>query len=179
MLRLHNPISRHLSIALVALVSFATACTSSADGSSIEPDPAAASATAAGNGLNRKVEWVKVPAGSDPSAYVKTELERAKSDQKKLVLYVGAKWCEPCNHFHEATDRGELDAAFPDLRLVAFDHDEESNAIAALGCESKFIPMFSVPDAEGHCTRQQISGGIKGSGTVDYLAKKLRNLIGP
>lgn len=170
------PLRLFLSLpVLVALSALASACSSQ----SIEPDPSSSASAATTADAHRKVEWVKVPAGSDPRAYVKDELARAKADQKKLVLYVGAKWCEPCNHFHEATDRGELDAAFPDLRLVAFDHDEESSAIAALGCESQYIPMFSVPDDEGHCTRHKIQGGIKGASNVEFLSKKLRNLIGP
>ncbi|MFO0614501.1 MAG: thioredoxin family protein [Polyangiaceae bacterium] len=152
--------------------------------SSYDAAPEATSAPSATAGSTaaaapRKVEWVHVPAGADPHAYVKDELARAKADQKKLVLYVGAKWCEPCNNFHEATDRGELDEAFPDLRLVAFDHDDEASAISALGCDSNYIPMFSVPDEEGRCTRRQIQGGIKGANNVAFISKKLRNLIGP
>lgn len=145
------------------------------------PEPAASGtpASAPSGAAPRKVEWVKVPAGAEPHTWVKSEVERAKADQKKLVLYVGAKWCEPCQNFHAATERGELDAAFPDLRLVQFDHDDEADTIAELGCGSNYIPLFSVPDAEGHCTRKQISGGIKGTNNVAFLTDKLRKLIGP
>lgn len=167
------PLAAAIGLSLVVLA----ACDTPAPATKESATPETSGGVAAA--VPQKVEWVKVPAGSEPTAWVKQELARAKADQKKLVLYVGAKWCEPCNHFHEATDRGELDAEFPDLRLVSFDHDDEAATIAALGCESQYIPMFSVPDAEGHCTRRQIQGGIKGAGTVAFLSKKLRNLIGP
>lgn len=162
--------------ALVAATALA-ACSST----EASPEPRASSSAKATGSSSApgKVEWVKFPAGTNASTWVKSELERAKADQKKLVLYVGAKWCEPCQNFHEATERGELDAAFPDLRLVAFDHDDEADTIAELGCGSHYIPMFSVPDSNGHCSRQQIQGGIKGTSNVAFLTEKLRGLIGP
>lgn len=170
--------------ARVVCAAFAAVVVSACSSPEATPEPMASGAssaapTAPGAGAQGKVEWVKVPAGAEPRAWVKSEVERARADQKKLVLYVGAKWCEPCQHFHEATERGELDAAFPDLRLVQFDHDDEAATIAELGCGSNYIPLFSVPDADGHCTRKQIQGGIKGTNNVAFLTDKLRKLIGP
>src|SRR5258708_3032885 len=78
------------------------------------PDPGA-SASTSGSLPKQHVEWVQIPIGMDGAAFVKNELARAAGDKKKLIVYVGATWCQPCQHFHKAAEAGELDSTFPDL----------------------------------------------------------------
>src|SRR5579871_5708124 len=151
---------------VVALALSATGCGTT----SASPDPPPSSSTLSGSSArNRKVEWVALPKQGDPAAFVRTEIERARHDEKKLVIYVGAKWCEPCQRFHQAAEAGSLDASFPDLRLIDLDHDADEAAVGGLGCGSQMIPLFSLPDATGHCTDQRAEGGIKGDGAVSYI----------
>jgi thiol-disulfide isomerase/thioredoxin len=122
---------------------------------------------------------VKIPAGKDPSQFVVGEMARAQVDKKKLVIYVGASWCEPCRHFHEAAESHALDAAFGDVRFIDLDHDQDAAALSALSCDSKLIPLFALPGADGRCSDRRVEGGIKGDGAVAYLAPRLRTLLGP
>ena len=54
--------------------------------------------------------------GSDAARVVVDERARAKSDGRDLVVYVGAKWCEPCQHFHRAAKRGTSTPSSPTSR---------------------------------------------------------------
>jgi thiol-disulfide isomerase/thioredoxin len=144
------------------------------------PDPAASSAPASTTSPKPpNVEWVTVPEGAEPAAFVTSELARAKSDHKKLLVYVGATWCEPCQRFHKAAQAGELDNVFPDIRLVDLDADKDAAIVDALDCRSQLIPLFSMPDESGHCSAKRVEGGIKGDGAVGYIAPRLRSLLGP
>ena len=126
-----------------------------------------------------KVEWVKLPRGVEASAFVRSEMQRALGDKKKLVIYVGAASCEPCRRFHEAADAHALDAAFGDLRFIDLDHEEDEAALVALSCESQMIPLFALPTGDGRCSDRRVEGGIKGDGAVAYMSPRLRTLVGP
>jgi thiol-disulfide isomerase/thioredoxin len=115
----------------------------------------------------------------EPASFIKSQLDRAKQDKKKLLVYVGATWCEPCQRFHKAAEAGELDTVFPDLRFIDLDDDADASVIAELGCASRLIPLFAIPDANGHCTERRVEGGIKGDGAVGYMSPRLRALVGP
>lgn len=123
------------------------------------------------------VEWVKIPGTADPQVFMQAELARAAAEQKKVVLYVGARWCEPCQRFHEAAKSGALDAELGDVRFVDLDHDDHATVIEALGCESKLIPLFSVPSADGRCSDRRVEGGIKGGGAVGFILPKLLEIL--
>jgi hypothetical protein len=132
------------------------------------PDPASAGS---------RVEILPAPANEDLKATVQREVARAKADGRDLLVYVGATWCEPCKHFHDAAAAGELDKVFPTLRLVEFDLDRDRERLLQAGYRSKMIPLFAVPRADGTGSGQQIEGSIKGSGAVDEITPKLRDLI--
>jgi len=164
--------SRVIRLAALALVLGARCGTTNAG-----PDPAAsASPRAQPTG---KVEWVKMPADVAPASFIVSELARAEKDKKKLVIYVGATWCEPCQRFHEAANAGQLDAQFPDLRLIELDRDADDAILGGLACGSRLIPLFALPDPAGHCTDRRVEGGIKGEGAVAYIGPRLRTLLGP
>ena len=125
-----------------------------------------------------KVEIVAVPAGTeDLITIVQREAARAQKDGKKLVLYVGAEWCEPCKRFHAAAEAGELDRTFPDLRLLELDRDRDEARLARAGCLSKLIPLFAVPDAQGRCSDRRIEGSIKGPGAVAEISPRLAAIL--
>lgn len=132
-----------------------------------EPPPAPAA----------QVELVEAEATTDAVSVIAREAARAQKDGRKLIVYVGAPWCEPCVRFHKAAAAGELDAKFPDLRLLEFDHDRHEAALTAAGCVSRLIPLFARPSPDGRCSEQRMEGSIKGEGAVAEISPRLAELL--
>lgn len=148
------------------------------------PDPGrTASAPQAASGPlvlapTAQVRWTEPPSGTqDIAAVVRKALAQARDDHRTLIVYVGATWCEPCQRFHHAVDRGELDSAFPDLTVIAFDVDRDGEALATAGYVSKLIPLFAVPNADGRASGRQIEGSVKGEQAVAEITPRLRALV--
>ena len=127
--------------------------------------------------LARGVRIVHAGPGEDAARVVVDERTKAKSDGRDLVVYVGAKWCEPCQSFHKAAQKGDLDAEFPDLTILEFDIDEDRERLATAGYVSQFIPLFVMPDSSGHASDKKFEGSVKGSGAVANIAPRLRSLL--
>lgn len=127
--------------------------------------------------LARGVRIVHAAAGSDAAQVVRDERERAKRDGRDLVVYVGAKWCEPCQHFHKAAAKGDLDGEFPDLTLLEFDLDEDRDRLATAGYVSQYIPLFAMPGPDGRASEKKFEGSVKGDGAVANIAPRLRSLL--
>jgi thiol-disulfide isomerase/thioredoxin len=136
----------------------------------VKPEPPAAKAP------SPPVEIVKTT-GDDVAETVRREVVRAKADKRDLLVYVGAKWCEPCQYFHNAAAAGQLDATFPGLRLVEFDLDRDKEALERAGYSSRMIPLFAVPRDDGSGSGEQIEGSIKGPGAVQQIAPRLKELL--
>ena len=109
--------------------------------------------------------------------YVRTELARAAADKRRLLVYVGATWCEPCRHFHDAAKAGQLDAEFGDLRLLEFDLDRDRERLAAAGYASQMIPLLALPGPTGVSTGRGMQGSIKGDGAVENMRPRLKELL--
>jgi thiol-disulfide isomerase/thioredoxin len=101
----------------------------------------------------------------------------AYAHDRQFLVYVGAKWCEPCRYFHQAALDGSLDAAFPKLDLMEFDLDKDRGDLGQAGYTSRLIPLFSKANADGSASKQRHSGGIKGPKSVQYLTNKLEILL--
>jgi hypothetical protein len=127
--------------------------------------------------LARGVRIVHAGAGSDAARVVREERERARSDGRDLVVYVGAKWCEPCQVFHKAAQKGDLDGDFPDLTLLEFDLDEDRDRLTPAGYVGEFIPLFAMPGADGRASSRKFEGSVKGDGAIANIAPRLRKLL--
>ncbi len=125
----------------------------------------------------KKVLIIHAPADDVPS-FVHGELAKAKAQNRKLLVYIGAVWCEPCQRFHKAAEAGTLDAKFPDLTLVEFDLDRDGVRLGMAGYAPGYIPFFGVPNEDGRASGQGISGSIKGEGAVDDIVPRLQTLMG-
>lgn len=162
-------------MAAIALTSAAVACKSQGDtattGSGAQVAAASSALAPAG-----KLRIVQAPAGGVDSI-VRDALAEARADGRTLVVYVGATWCEPCQSFHHAAERGELDVMFPHLTLLAFDLDRDRERLASAGYVSQYIPLFALPGPNGAASGKQIAGGIKGDGVVGYLAVRLQQML--
>lgn len=139
--------------------------------------PTAPSAARASEASAAKVRIVPAPATDEPVAdIVKRELGAAQAAGRTLVVYVGAVWCEPCQHFHRAAEAGRLDAEFPKLTLLEFDADRDGARLGAAGFRSRYIPLFAIPTPAGGMARS-MEGSIKGEGAVAEITPRLHALI--
>jgi hypothetical protein len=127
--------------------------------------------------LARGVRFVKAGPENDVAKLVRSEREKAAADGRDLVVYVGAKWCEPCKHFHTAAVRGDLDGEFPQLTILEFDLDEDRDRIGAAGYMSKLIPLFVFPREDGRGSERRFEGSVKGDHAVANIAPRLHALI--
>jgi hypothetical protein len=124
-----------------------------------------------------KLRVREAPAEGDVEEAVRGALADAMKEKRRLVVYVGAVWCEPCQRFHRAAERGELDATFPDVDLLAFDLDRDGERLASAGYVSKLIPLFALPAPDGRASGKQVEGGIKGDGAVAFMAPRLQKML--
>ncbi len=135
-------------------------------------DLAAAPSIAAGPRLT----FVKAPDG-DVASVVKQAQADAIAAGAKLVVYVGATWCEPCQEFHKAAEAGKLDGKLPRLRFLEFDLDKDEPRLATAGYVTQYIPLFAVPTYDGRASGKQIAGSIKGEGAADEITPRLLQIL--
>ena len=152
------------------LAFFAVGCKTQADAA---PEPSASVATKPPG----KMRLMNAPADGEVDAIVRGAQAKAMADRRRVLVYVGATWCEPCQRFHHAAERGELDAKFPDVDLLAFDADHDSERLASAGYVSKLIPLFALPGPDGRASGKQVEGGIKGEGAVGFIAPRLEKML--
>lgn len=144
------------------------------DASTANALPSAPTATTAPRG---RIEIREALAAGPIAAYVRQEDERARQDGRRLVVYVGATWCEPCRRFLDAARAGELDGEFGHLRLLEFDLDRDREALAAAGYRSELIPLIALPGADGRGNGRGMQGSVKGEGAVANMRPRLRELL--
>ena len=125
----------------------------------------------------KHVELVGAQPDIAVAPYVMGELARAKQDGRRLLVYVGATWCEPCQRFHNAAKAGELDGEFADLRLLEFDLDRDRERLAADGYKSELIPLLALPGPDGRGNGRGMQGSIKGEGAVAQMRPRLQELL--
>ena len=157
--------------ALVLGLSLLGACTSAPPSPS---DPAPARAPEAAPKPRIRFE----PAGEgDLPALVRAFAERARTEGRTPLVYVGATWCEPCRYFHAAAERGELDLELPPLALLELDRDRDGARIDAAGYGSRMIPLFAVPGDDGRASERRIEGSIHGPTSPMQIAPRLREIL--
>ncbi len=112
--------------------------------------------------------------------FVQQHVEEADASGQRVLVYVGATWCEPCQRFHKALESGQLDETLAGTRFVEFDSDRDGAELRAAGYGSKYIPLFAVPDQSGHASGRAIQGSIKGDDAVraDLVPRLLALLDG-
>jgi thiol-disulfide isomerase/thioredoxin len=164
-----------------ALALGAAACKSEAP---VLPDAGSRPETSATLPTSRGVRLVTAPAPGEVDAIVRDALVASgaggavgRDSTHVLLVYVGATWCEPCQKFHHAVERGDLDSTFPGLTLLEFDLDRDRERLASAGFVSKYIPLFALPRRDGTASGKQVEGGIKGDGAVAFIVPRLAALL--
>ena len=125
----------------------------------------------------KHLTWLEAPASGEVARVVRDAAVTARQQGQTLLVYVGATWCEPCERFHQAAARGELDRDFAELRLLVFDADRDRERLAAAGYASNLIPLLVVPQPDGTASNKRMQGSIKGSGAVAEMTPRLRELL--
>src|ERR1041384_1373139 len=98
--------------------------------------------------------------------FVQQQVEEADASGQRVLVYVRATWCQPCQRFHKALESGQLDESLAGTKFVEFDADRDREELRAAGYGSKYIPLFSVPDQSGHASGRAIEGSVKGDSAV-------------
>lgn len=142
------------------------------------PAPAPPAASAEPAQTTAPPQIVEGPRNVDSVApFIHAQVLGARRARQRVVVYVGATWCEPCQRFHEALAAGQLDKQLAGVRFVDFDLDQNGKALARDGYRSSYIPLFAVPAEDGRDSGRQIAGSIKGPGAVDQIMPRLRRLL--
>jgi thiol-disulfide isomerase/thioredoxin len=95
----------------------------------------------------------------------------------RVVVYVGATWCEPCQRFHRALEAGALDSALRGVRFIEYDSGDAKAELQAAGYRSRLIPLFALPEADGRASDHKEEGSIKGEGAVQNILPRLQALL--
>ena len=101
----------------------------------------------------------------------------ASTDGRRLVVYVGATWCEPCRRFHDAVEAGQLDEQLAGVRFLEFDHDAHHDGLEVAGYLKRFVPVFAIPQPDGRASSRIHQGAVKGPGAVDFILPRLEALL--
>jgi thiol-disulfide isomerase/thioredoxin len=110
--------------------------------------------------------------------WVQEQVELAEAAKVRVLVYVGASWCEPCQRFHEAVQRGELNGTLNGLRFLEFDQDRDAPALKTAGYVYQYIPVLALPDPDGKNHGRMISGSVKGPTAVkENLVPRLQALL--
>jgi thiol:disulfide interchange protein len=126
---------------------------------------------------NATVRFITPPMDGEVSTIMAAQLAKSQAEHRRVLLYAGASWCEPCRYFHEAVDRGELTGKLGALDLVAFDGSVDAERMLLSGYEARFVPLFAVPNPDGKSSGRQVEGSIKGAGAVGDLVPRLQDLL--
>ncbi len=124
-----------------------------------------------------KPSFVTAEAEGEISGVVKAAVGDARASDERVVVYVGAEWCEPCKRFHQAVEAGELDQQLAGVRFLEFDADRDQARLQAGGYTGRYIPRFALPGDDGKFGGKKIEGGVKGDGAVEHIMKRLTPLL--
>lgn len=130
-------------------------------------------------GALQEVSWMSPGA---PQMNVKSTIaqQSAWAVERKLqpVVYVGAKWCEPCKRFKDAVKKKQLNRQLSHLHFIEFDLDIHRDGLQLAGYQSRMIPLFCLPDNEtGKSSGRCIQGSVKGPGAVGNLLPRLKQML--
>ena len=102
---------------------------------------------------------------------------KASAEKRRVVVYVGATWCEPCQRFHQAAERASSTRRSPTSTSSYSTPIATVSGSRRPATTRKLIPLFALPGADGTASGKQIEGGIKGDGAVACIAPRLEKML--
>ena len=161
---------------LTLAVSLLAACSRPASKPRKETTPAAAASISANAPPPSFLHYPRKGSAVEP--WVQEQVELAEAAHLRVLVYVGASWCEPCQRFHQAVEHGELNGTLNGLRFLEFDQDQDAAALKSAGYVYQYIPVLALPDPDGRNHGKMISGSIKGPRAVqENLVPRLQALL--
>lgn len=145
-------------------------CSSKSPAPEPKSEPQAATVAA-----KAKPRFVPTAAGKAVADEVRGVVTASAGEQ--IVVYVGASWCEPCQEFHAALERGELDDQLAGVKFVEYDSDVDNERLESAGYGGRLIPRFALPGADGRFGGEKIEGGIKGEGATKHIMDRLLPML--
>ena len=121
-------------------------------------------------------DLVLAPAGDVKDA-VFTAMIDAKKEGRRLIVYVGASWCEPCEVFLGALREGGLPPSLADLRVLKFDSDVDADRLSRAGYGGQMIPRFVAPNEDGTGSARRFEGAIKGPEAIGSIVPRLEAIL--
>lgn len=123
------------------------------------------------------LEIVRAEPGELVTKQIVDQRNKEKARGRTMLVYIGAKWCEPCQRFHKAAEAGALDKDFPNLTLLEYDLDIDGSRLSKAGFAPGYIPYFGMPSDDGKATTKSFGGSVSGEGAVDDIIPKLHDLL--
>lgn len=108
---------------------------------------------------------------------VQGAMARAKTEGRRLVVYVGASWCEPCHVFLDGVSAGKLPATLSDIVILKFDNDADDARLAKANYGGQMIPRFVLPGADGTGSEFRFEGSVKGDAAMGNIVPRLEALL--
>jgi thiol-disulfide isomerase/thioredoxin len=144
-----------------------------------KPQLASAAPIASGTESALPPSFLRYPGAAGAiEPWVQEQVELADAAHLRVLVYVGASWCEPCQRFHKAVEAGELNGALNGLRFLEFDQDRDASALKVAGYLYQYIPVLALPDPDGRNHGRMITGSIKGPNAVrENLVPRLQALL--
>ena len=133
--------------------------------------PRAGPASAEPSSESGRLEIVEATEDSDAVSLIRSKRLEAKARSRVLIVYVGAKWCEPCRRFKAEVASGRLDERLGKTTLLAFDADRDTDRLGAAGYSFKFIPFVALPRADGQPADATQATGKGGEAWRELLDK--------
>ncbi len=159
-------------LSALVCVAFAASCTPSGS----TPEGSASEAKAEPTRASRGVDVVHAP-GGPVAELVAAEQARAKRDKRRLLVYVGATWCEPCEVFMHGIASGKMPPDLSDLRILKFDFDKDEERLDASNYGGRMIPRFVRPGADGLGGSMRFEGSVKGPEAWENILPRLQALF--
>jgi hypothetical protein len=74
-------------------------------------------------------------------------------------------------------EAGQLDEPLAGVRFLEFDADADAERLVNAGYDGRLIPRFAMPGSDGRFGGKKIEGGIKGSGSVEHIMRRLEPML--
>jgi len=168
-----------LSIVIPLLVATLTNCSQSGNRPGKGKSSTAAASALSGSYAAVPPSFLRYPRKGDAiEPWIQEQVELAEAAKLRVLVYVGASWCEPCQRFHQAVEHGELDGDLNGLRFLEFDQDQDAAALKSAGYSYEDIPVLALPDPDGRNHGKMISGSLKGPRAIKQnLIPRLQALL--
>jgi len=111
-------------------------------------------------------------------AQVQKNVAAASAQHLRPIVYIGAKWCDPCRAIHRYQSDARMRDAFSGTYVIELDLDDwKEEDLKAMGYRAGAIPVFIAVDTTGHASGPTIDGGAWGDNIPENMAPPLKKFF--